>query len=289
MQPKYEEKTFESYFNSELDQRASIYFPFGQVQEGSIGADSAAQSECRWLWQKLGFPFRYSPSFLGVDLRAVADEMEQHLQHEIRNIPPIKANLLFQYKRPEVITTANGSEWSYWLQRYFRYEIYDEQQALLMHLHAKFGSQALILYASPALVDVNELVRSKLARTIIEDTNFCSVTALQGHHRNTYIKAGLHSVACSKPEQIQSTDLLATLERVRDSQSGTSNLETIRFFSKVVRDVAAEDQYLGQSYQASLQPFTTIGLEQHELLFSFISMKIFRELSGTQWLLSVGD
>lgn len=200
MQPKYEEKTFESYFNSELDQRTSIYFPFGQVQEGSIGADSAAQSRSHWLWRKLGFPFWFRPRFSGVDLREVADEMEQHLQHEIRNIPSIKTNLLFQYKRPEVITTANGSEWSHWQRKYFRYGIYAEQQALLMHLNSKFGSQALILYASPALVDVNELVNAKLARTIIEDTNFCSVTRLQGHHRNTYIRAGLHSIACSEPE-----------------------------------------------------------------------------------------
>lgn len=215
--------------------------------------------------------------------------MEHHLQHEIRNIPSIKANLLFQYKRPEVITTANGSEWSFWRQRYFRYEIYDEQQALLMHLDAEFGSQALILYAAPALADVNELVGAKLARTIIEDTNFCSVTRLQGHHRNTYIGAGLHSVACSKPEQIPPIDLLATLEQAKDGQSAVSNLEIVQSFSKAVRDIVAEDAYLGKSYQASLKPFTALGLEHHELLFSFISMSIFRELSGTQWLLSVGD
>jgi hypothetical protein len=49
MKPRFEEKTFESYFNTELDQRASIYFPFGQVQEGGIGADASAMSRSRRL------------------------------------------------------------------------------------------------------------------------------------------------------------------------------------------------------------------------------------------------
>ncbi len=80
MLPKYEEKTFESYFNTELDRRTRIYFPFGQVQEGGIGADSAAMSRDRWLWRRLGFPYWLYPRFSGVDLREVADEMEQHIQ-----------------------------------------------------------------------------------------------------------------------------------------------------------------------------------------------------------------
>lgn len=288
MQPKYEEKTFESYFNSELDRRSNVYFPFGQVQEGSIGADAAAHSQSRWLWRRLGFPFWFRPRFLGVDLRTLADEMERHLQHEIRNIPPIKTNLLLQYKRPEVITNANGSEWSHWKQRYFRYGIYAEQQTLLMRLDSKFGKQALILYASPALNDVNELVSAKIAGTIIEDTNFCAVVKLQGHHRNTYIRAGLHSVACSEPEHLPSLDLLGTLRQVEYSRSD-ANLETILAFAAAVRDMAAEDAYLGKSYQSSLQPFVELGLERYKLLFSLIEMSVLRELAGTQWLLPVGD
>ena len=63
MRVNYEEKTFESYFNNELDSRTSVYFPFGQVQEGSIGADSAAFSKNRRLWWRLGHPFIFSLPF----------------------------------------------------------------------------------------------------------------------------------------------------------------------------------------------------------------------------------
>jgi len=41
MRTKYEEKTYESYFNSELSQKADIYFPIGQVQEGNFAFDAA--------------------------------------------------------------------------------------------------------------------------------------------------------------------------------------------------------------------------------------------------------
>ncbi|EPL3991176.1 hypothetical protein M2010_002181 [Providencia stuartii] len=57
MDARYEEKTFESYFNNELDRKTSIYFPLGQVQEGILGLDSVARSNSRRLWKTLGYPF----------------------------------------------------------------------------------------------------------------------------------------------------------------------------------------------------------------------------------------
>lgn len=286
MLPKYEEKTFESYFNIELDRRSQIYFPFGQVQEGSIGADSASMSRNRWLWERLGYPFYY-PNFPGVDLREVADEMERHLKHEIRNIPSIKANLLFQYKRPEVITTANGSEWSHWNQRYFRYVIYKEQQALLEHIDGKFGVKALILYASPAIVDINDLVETKQRGKIIETTNFCRASQLKGHHRNTYVRAGLHSIACSEAEELPRFDLLETLERLESDRS-ESSIQNLLTFTSTMRSLAEADTYLGRPFRALLRTLQDEGLEEYELLFAHAAMSIFRQLTGTQWVVAVG-
>ena len=88
MQPKYEEKTFESYFNTELDRRSKIYFPFGQVQEGGIGADAAGFSRSKWLWQHFALANR---NFRGVNLRDVADEMERHLSREIKTYRQLNA------------------------------------------------------------------------------------------------------------------------------------------------------------------------------------------------------
>ncbi len=241
MKPRFEEKTFESYFNTELDRRASIYFPFGQVQEGGIGADASAMSKSRRLWWRLGYPYLFCLPFPGVSLRDVAKEMEDVLGVDIDHIPDMKANLLFQYKRPERITSKLGAEWQHWNEPYFRYDIYQAQQALLSHLARRFGSQALILYAAPALNDVNDLVDAKRQRKLIEHTNFRPAADLDNHHRNTYIRKGTHSIACSEPERFVSFDLLAKLKEFETVQQ-SDNRSFSKEFAGEVRTAALEDE-----------------------------------------------
>src|SRR5690554_2812919 len=112
MKVDFEEKTYESYFNNELDSKSSVYFPPGQVLEGLLGFDAASNSKNRQLWRTLGYPFWLFPHFSGVNLLDIARELEQELERFINKIPNIKTNILLQYKRPEYITTANGKEWS---------------------------------------------------------------------------------------------------------------------------------------------------------------------------------
>ena len=145
MTANFEEKTYENYFNAELDRCSEIFFPLGQVQEGFLGFDSSANSRNRRLWRSIGFPFWFHPPFAGIELREIAREMEFYLERSIVSIPRMKANLLFQYKRPEYIKTSTGKEWSYWNQPYFRYDIYQKQQELLNEIDSKFGDRVLII------------------------------------------------------------------------------------------------------------------------------------------------
>jgi hypothetical protein len=289
MQPRYEEKTFESYFNTELDHRANVYFPFGQVQEGGIGADAASYSRNRWLWRRLGHRYFLHPPFKGVDLRDIAEEMEIYICHEIKNIPSLKANLLFQYKRPHLITNKRGSEWHHWNQKYFKYDIDQYQQTLLAHLDSKFGNQALVLYASPALEDVNDLVGAKIRGKIIENTNFRKAAELTGHQRNTYIKAGTHSIACSEPERHETFDLLDTLRKMEGIQSEKKS-DWILNFSEEVRLAATKNSFLGAAYEKLLDPIIKACNGQYPLFFAISIMRVFREVYGTQWVLATdGD
>lgn len=288
MKPRFEEKTFESYFNTELDQRASIYFPFGQVQEGSIGADASAMSKSHRLWWRLGYPYFFHLPFSGVSLREMAGEMERVLGAEIDHIPDMKANILFQYKRPKRITSYRGAEWHHWNEPYYRYDIYKEQQALLSHLVTKFGSRALILYASPALNDVNDLVAAKRQRKLIEHTNFRPAADLNGHHRNTYIRAGTHSIACSEPEQFEPFDLLAKLKGFEIEQRG-NNRSFLKRFAEEVRVAASEDDTLGDAFRGELSEYTEAGVDNYPLLFAMLSMQKFRELNGVQWVVATDE
>lgn len=286
MDARYEEKTYEGYFNNELDQKTSIYFPLGQVQEGTVGLDSAAHSQNQRLWKTVGYPFGGSPNFLGVDLRKIADEMEAYLDKEVKNIPSMKVNLLFQYKRPAFITRSSGKEWDLWNCKYFRYDLYAEQHDLLAHIEATFGNDAIVLYAAPAVEDVNELVKLKKKGAILSNSNFRRASELNGHHRNTYIAAGTYSQACSDPERLPNFNLLDLIEEAEPLQ-GRESRQVLVDFAKGVRASMEKSTYLRGAFEGRLSEFQ--DLTRYQLLYAVLSMSIFREITGTQWLVALNS
>lgn len=283
MKVNFEEKTYENYFNTELDGKTDIYFPLGQVQEGNLGFDSCAFSQNRNLWKYFGHPFMFYP---GIELREIANEMERFLKIAIEGIPIMKSNLLFQYKKPKYITKLSGKEWLHWNQPYFRYDIYQKQQELLMQIHNTLGTKVLIIYASPAIKDVNELVKVKLKKELIENSNFRKVSELNTHHRNTYINSGTHSIACSEPEQFVNFDLIESLNNyIEPNEKEKSNADFIINFSNRIDSIITENEYFSESY--ILLKESIEGYKQKKILYSFLKMKIFKELTGTQWLIKI--
>jgi len=210
--------------------------------------------------------------------------MEQHLNEEIQNVPAIKSNVLFQYKRSNYLTLSTASEWSFWGRPYFRYDIYPEQQTILEHLHVKFGKSVLILYAAPALHDVNELVDYHINRKIIDNTNFRPAVDLTGHGRNTFADAGTHSIACSDPVRYERFDILeALLERRLTDQN---NFESIVSLSKGVRETLLESP-LHRTFSALAERYEIPeSVASAPVLNAHIIMATLRELTGIQWVVS---
>lgn len=282
----FEEKTYENYFNCELDKKSQIFFPPGQVQEGVLGFDSIAFSTNRKLWRTLGHPYWFFQSFEGVEFREIAALMEIYLRRKINNIPPMRANILFQYKKPEFISSSKGNEWSHWNEPYYRYDIYQQQQSLLMNIHNGFSSKVLIVYASPAIHDVNELVSAKLKGEIIKRSNFKKVEDLVGHDRNTYTESGLHSIACSEPERLENIDILQILEALDNNLSKEENnrIFIIKFREQLI-SLVIENQYPSKGLKALLKPLAEF--EKYPLVYSFMVMNIFRQLTSLQWLIKI--
>lgn len=287
MKAQFEEKTYESYFNTELARQTKIYFPLGQVQEGSLGFDNSAFTINRQLWKRLGFPFWFFPKFTGVELREIADEMEHFLEVTIGGIPRMKSNLLFQYKKPEYITKTYGKEWGHWNAPYYRYNIYQEQQNLLMHIDNHFGSKVFIVYASPALYDVNKLTEAYLSRQIINISNFRRASELNGHHRNTYIQSGRYSVAFSKFEEIQNFDLIETLENIdlEDVNTDYDNRAFVIDFRKRIHSVMRLNKFYSDSFLKLNEQYSKF--EKYELLYSHLVLNNFKLLTGSQWLVKL--
>lgn len=287
MRTNFEEKSYENYFNNELDRQSEIYFPLGQVQEGYFGFDSSAFSINRRLWRRLGHPFWFFPPFGGAELQDIADEMEHWLNIEIDHVPKMKANILFQYKKPEHIVSSLGKEWHLWAQPYFRYDIYPEQQDLLMHIDSRFGGKILIIYAAPAVRDINELVSIHMKRQIIDYSNFKRAADLNGHNRNTYIHAGTYSIACSEPEKIDNLNLLKEFEAISKIkiEEGKSNKEYIINFRKQIVSLVNDVPFYSSSFNQLNERISKWN--RFELLYTFMVMSHFKQLTGVQWLIKV--
>ncbi len=279
MKPNFEEKTYESFFNSALDRNSSIYFPIGQAQEGSLGFDSSSFSRNRKLWGTLGYSY-YLPRdlpFSGVEL----EEIATYMTSEINSMPKMKANLLFQYKRSELLKSPTAKEWSYWKQPYFRYDIYDEQQKLLEQIHTQFGSKVHVLYAAPVIIDKDKLV--EVRKDIINYSNFTRAIDLKGHHKNTFIKAGTYSIACSEPNEIEKVDILKLLEEI-ENDSDNADLTNEKFiidFSKKMKNIILESEYKKAFNNLEEDLFR---IKEYEILYGFSIMNIFKVLTGVQWL-----
>jgi len=281
MRIHYEEKTYESYFNAELSRRGVFFFPPGQVQEGSMGADAIAMARSRWLWRRLGHPYWFSVPFKGAPYRQMAKEMEVYLQREITDVPNISGNMFFQYKRSEFMVLKSASEWAYWNQPYYRYDIYQKQHDLLKHLHQKFGSDVLIVYAAPAVQDVNELVYLHNTQKIITSTNFRPAHELSGHDRNTFIEPGGHSWACSDATRLEVFDFEGAVAQLWSEEQDT--FATLRGIGQRVEKILRDSTYR-RSFEVLSELYGASALtDRTPLLKTYTTMAILRELSGIQW------
>ncbi|QHB16948.1 hypothetical protein [Mannheimia pernigra] len=102
MNTGYEEKTFE-IFNIELAKQGSI-FPFGQAQEGIFGTDASVNlNATSALWKILN----NQPMSANITL----NDIEKHLNQTVnKTLSSIKANIFFQYKKPEWVTSPKAHQ-----------------------------------------------------------------------------------------------------------------------------------------------------------------------------------
>ncbi len=161
-------------------------------------------------------------------------------------------------------------------------------QELLMHIHTTFGSKVFVVYASPAINDINELVAIHLDRKLFEHSNFKKASELNGHGRNTYIKAGTFSIACSNPKKIEDFDLIKELEQLTETdvqENNENNRQFIKGFSKKIISLTNENKYFSTSFQKLNETISKV--DEYELFHSFLVMRNFRQLTGAQWLIKI--
>ncbi len=156
-----------------------------------------------------------------------------------------------------------------------------------MHIDNQFGNNVFIVYASPAIVNVNDLVTAYLNKQIISISNFRKASELNSHQRNTFIQAGRYSIACSEPERIENFDLIKTINSLNvDSNKTDNNNETfIVNFRKRLVTLMSENQYYSSSFSKLNEQYSKI--EKNELFYSHLVLNNFRMLTATQWLVKL--
>ncbi|WP_405207213.1 hypothetical protein [Aquimarina sp. LLG6339-5] len=93
--------------------------------------------------------------------------------------------------------------------------------------------------------------------------------------------------ACSKPQKIESLDIIAKIESLgNNTEYGKlSNRRIIKEFSKEITSIMSQDLNFERAFQLLTE--NTYNFGKSELLRSFFIMNVFRQITGLQWLLKI--
>ena len=132
---------------------------------------------------------------------------------------------------------------------------------------------------------MNKLVSQKANNRIIDTSNFVRSKLLTGHHRNTYVENGNHSIACSENEEIENLNLLGELEKYDETGHDLTNHDFLIEFSNTINNIMIENEYYSDSYKTLKSDFEKVS--NYKLINSFITMNIFKRLTGVQWIIKL--
>ena len=280
---EFEEKQYEGLLNLELLQDNKLLFPPGQVLENTVGFDVALFTEHPKFWRN--FPCHYkwyhrilhnAPSGISLPI-----ELWHEINQNIENYPKFKFNAFIQHKRPEYMKRSSASEWASWSSPYYRYKLMSHQQDALSKIDNAIGNKGVVVYACPVFYKASDLWKTVEKQKLIENSNFCKVSRLDGHKVFTYREAGQHGFAHSKSEKIESYVLLDILSELSRTEATESNRTYLSTLGKEIDFVMLESSYYSQQYRA-MTKFMLPELEQMETASALVKIDVFRFLTRTQ-------
>lgn len=234
MEPDFEEKVYESYFNAELATKAKFY-PIGQVEEGILGFDSSFYvSKSRiFYWQK-HFSRNWLQGVTKDDLSWIGNQFN-------KMYGGVKANLFLQFKRPEYLCNSNAKEWKQWHQSYFRFKINQKQQIILEELAYAAAKKAEVLYASPTLKSRNKLIIAANDKKNLDNSRFVPALDLSEHKTCTYSAHSKSIIAHSDPLEVTPLDLEEYLKEINwyDPKKFT---QTVKGIGAIINEALVNDK-----------------------------------------------
>lgn len=270
----YEEKTFESFFNSSLCEYAPFPpYAVGQRREGYIGFDASFCSSHPKLWGC----FHCGSPRIGVPMRDIYDFFNLN----IGNIS-IEANIIFQYKRPEYMKRQDAAEWNFWKQKYFRYKIYHHQQEILEKIHNEFARRAVVLYVSPTAIDERDLVSLVERGELISSSNFTEAIRLKNHNCNTYVGGNGISQAFSVQNIIHSFDFTKYI--ISGPQITSENVVNFLRNTEIkITNIMRHDSIYGRLFKLCIDNMVKANASRNTISRCLDVISIFTKITGVQW------
>jgi hypothetical protein len=224
VKPKFEEKSYESAANGELQVEDPRLFSPGQIAERLLGFDAAAaQPASAAVWTLLG---QGMPS----GLQLVPNLWPPHARPgpDVA-LPGFPVSVVLQYKRADFLTRAIASQYDHWQAPYYRFRLTEHQQETLAQLERAVGLAAVVRYASPVFHEYEVLEHHQLNRRILQNSNFVSPQKLtNGHSVWTYQQAGNDGYANPEGEKIPAENWAAIQQALASSRSQRTILEHLR-------------------------------------------------------------
>ena len=257
-----------------------------------MGFDAAASirsNSARNLLRYIGADFNPLNS---VKLQELAKYIEPSLNRAVSGFPEHSVNFLFQYKRPEYLSTRNAKEHQYWGKSYYRYTIEQSQLELLDNLQKYTNDRCVAVYASPVARDVIQLCDQSKNGEIVNSSNFVKADQLLGHSKVTYINPGGKSILFSEPTKYSGDGLVGikrdAIDRILGTGYGGGGSPSIYFmieFSQIVDELMQGSPTLGKKWRYFTNDWHLF--EGARLSLAFFRMRLLHFLLGIGWSLAL--
>jgi hypothetical protein len=178
-----------------------MYTPPGRVLEHRLGFDRGILIAEYAVWETLG----YSAPPAGIALGYYDWPMHFGTRTAPTKLPRYRLNIFLQAKRsvyhprrPRSLSHFSDFSGPLWA-----FSITKHQQTLLESLARRAGPRAHVTYAAPAFHTNADLYRHTRLRSIVRNSTFPSVSAMESHETWYYRGPGTTGVANPDPERVE--------------------------------------------------------------------------------------
>ena len=213
---EFEEKEYEAYLYTELEQGGTRFWAPGQVLEHYLGFDRGIFVAAEYLWRLKGFvgPRRGISPYYFLDVWPDFPRTRDFS----RRVPRFRLNCFVQAKRPSFGTRLPVRLRALGHARfYYRFDVDAEQQQSIEVVARRLADRALFVYAAPVYHTARDLFRHSIAGDTVEHSTFPDIVALTAHNSWYYNAPGGSGILNEGFARFEGTNLQQKIAALRES------------------------------------------------------------------------